>query len=66
MYKRFSAHIPDLTDLSGVVRETTNRVENIVSGGGGGGGTVGNSSSAQRNSLPAPPPELQKSNTSMY
>lgn len=58
MYKRFSSHIPDLTDLSGVVRETTNRVENIVSGGG--------SARASTGAAPAPPTELQKSNTSMY
>lgn len=48
VYKRLSAHItldlPDLPDLSGVVRETTNRVEHMMSqarqshGGGGGGG----------------------------
>lgn len=35
VYKRLSAHItlelPDLPDLSGVVRETTNRVENMMS-----------------------------------
>lgn len=35
VYKRLSAHItidlPDLPDLSGVVRETTNRVEHIMS-----------------------------------
>lgn len=49
VYKRLSAHItldlPDLPDLSGVVRETTNRVEHMMSqarqshGGGGGGGS---------------------------
>lgn len=35
VYKRLSAHItmdlPDLTDFSGVVRETTNRMENMMS-----------------------------------
>uniref|UniRef100_A0A1B0CQW8 Protein MEF2BNB homolog n=2 Tax=Lutzomyia longipalpis TaxID=7200 RepID=A0A1B0CQW8_LUTLO len=35
VYKRLSAHItlelPDLPDISGVVRETTNRVENMMS-----------------------------------
>ncbi len=35
VYKRLSAHItldlPDLPDLSGVVRETTNRVEHMMS-----------------------------------
>ena len=35
VYKRLSAHItldlPDLTDISGVVRETTSRVENMMS-----------------------------------
>lgn len=34
VYKRLSAHItldlPDLPDLSGVVRETTNRMENMM------------------------------------
>lgn len=31
VYKRLSAHIPDIaTDISGVMRETTNRVENIM------------------------------------
>lgn len=35
VYKRFSAHLtldlPDLPDFSGVMRETTNRVENMMS-----------------------------------
>lgn len=35
VYKRLSAHLtldlPDLPDLSGVVRETTNRVEHMMS-----------------------------------
>lgn len=34
VYKRFSAHLtldfPDMPDFSGVVRDTTNRVENIM------------------------------------
>lgn len=31
VYKRFSAHIPlEIPDISGVMRETTNRVENIM------------------------------------
>lgn len=30
VYKRFSAHIPLDLDISGVMRETTNRVENIM------------------------------------
>lgn len=56
VYKRLSAHItmdlPDLPDLSGVVRETTTRVENMMA--------QARSSSHGSNS------ELQRSHTTLH
>lgn len=55
VYKRLSAHItldlPDLPDLSGVVRETTNRVEHMMS--------------SARSSNPGTS-ELQRSHTTLH
>ncbi|XP_055843744.1 BLOC-1-related complex subunit 8 homolog [Episyrphus balteatus] len=56
VYKRFSAHLTldlnDLPDFSGVMRETTNRVENMMS---------------NRSSAPVDNPmELQRSHTTLH
>lgn len=55
VYKRLSAHItldlPDLPDLSGVVRETTSRVENMM---------------AQARNSSNYTPELQRSHTTLH
>ena len=61
VYKRFSAHIttldlPDLPDLSGVVRETTTRVEHIMS--------QARSSTPNNNNNNTP--ELQRSYTTLH
>lgn len=57
VYKRLSAHItldlPDLTDFSGVVRETTHRVENMMS-----------RNTTQPSTSNAP--ELQRSHTTLH
>lgn len=59
VYKRLSAHItldlPDLPDISGVVRETTNRVEHMMS--------QARSSSSANGVGPA---ELQRSYTTLH
>ena len=53
IYKRFSAHLPlEIPDIGGVMRETTNRVENYM-GMNNGGGT-----STQA--------ELQRSHTTLH
>lgn len=56
VYKRLSAHItldlPDLSDLSGVVRETTNRVEHMMT--------------QARNSTMYNGNELQRSHTTLH
>ena len=58
VYKRLSAHItldlPDLTDFSGVVRETTNRMENMMSR------TNENQGTTSVN------PEMQRSHTTLH
>ncbi|XP_055539219.1 BLOC-1-related complex subunit 8 homolog [Wyeomyia smithii] len=60
VYKRLSAHItldlPDLPDISGVVRETTNRVEHMMS----------QARSSSSNSSGAAPAELQRSYTTLH
>ncbi|XP_053697226.1 BLOC-1-related complex subunit 8 homolog [Sabethes cyaneus] len=60
VYKRLSAHItldlPDLPDISGVVRETTNRVEHMMS-------QARSSSSTSSGGGPA---ELQRSYTTLH
>ncbi|XP_058446990.1 BLOC-1-related complex subunit 8 homolog [Malaya genurostris] len=59
VYKRLSAHItldlPDLSDFSGVVRETTNRVEHIMS-----------HARSSSNSNVSGPAELQRSYTTLH
>ncbi|CAG9798504.1 unnamed protein product [Chironomus riparius] len=53
IYKRFSAHLPlEIPDIGGVMRETTNRVENYM-GINNGGGTSSQS-------------ELQRSHTTLH
>ncbi|XP_055639470.1 BLOC-1-related complex subunit 8 homolog isoform X2 [Toxorhynchites rutilus septentrionalis] len=59
VYKRFSAHItldlPELPDISGVVRETTNRVEHMMS-----------QARHSSNSSGTGPAEMQRSYTTLH
>lgn len=59
VYKRLSAHItmdlPDLTDFSGVVRETTNRMENMMS-----------RANATNQGTTTANPEMQRSHTTLH
>ncbi|EDW64567.2 BLOC-1-related complex subunit 8 homolog [Drosophila virilis] len=61
VYKRFSAHLalelPDLPDFSGVMRDTTQRMETIIATGQG----LTNISTTQSNSV-----ELQRSHTTLH
>uniref|UniRef100_A0A182NTC6 Uncharacterized protein n=1 Tax=Anopheles dirus TaxID=7168 RepID=A0A182NTC6_9DIPT len=71
VYKRLSAHItldlPDLTDLSGVVRETTNRVEHMMSQARNSNSNINNNPSGSTNSTTATGPvELQRSYTTLH
>ncbi|XP_050088180.1 BLOC-1-related complex subunit 8 homolog [Anopheles aquasalis] len=73
VYKRLSAHItldlPDLTDLSGVVRETTNRVEHMMSQARNSNSSINNPStgtSTATNAAGSGPQELQRSYTTLH
>lgn len=59
VYKRLSAHItldlPDMSDLSGVVRETTNRVEHMMS-----------QAASSRHSTGSTSETLQRSHTTLH
>uniref|UniRef100_A0A182KGQ2 Uncharacterized protein n=1 Tax=Anopheles christyi TaxID=43041 RepID=A0A182KGQ2_9DIPT len=69
VYKRLSAHItldlPDLTDLSGVVRETTNRVEHMMSQARNSNSNINNNASTGTASTGGPT-ELQRSYTTLH
>ncbi|XP_053665121.1 BLOC-1-related complex subunit 8 homolog [Anopheles marshallii] len=69
VYKRLSAHItldlPDLTDISGVVRETTNRVEHMMSQARNSNSNINNNPPAATNSTGGPA-ELQRSYTTLH
>uniref|UniRef100_A0A182ITY3 Uncharacterized protein n=2 Tax=Anopheles atroparvus TaxID=41427 RepID=A0A182ITY3_ANOAO len=69
VYKRLSAHItldlPDLTDFSGVVRETTNRVEHMMSQARNSNSNINNNSSGTT-STTGGPTELQRSYTTLH
>lgn len=71
VYKRLSAHItldlPDLPDLSGVVRETTNRVEHMMSQARHSTGySIGTSSGGGGSGNPAGSEQLQRSHTTLH
>uniref|UniRef100_A0A182P4B7 Uncharacterized protein n=1 Tax=Anopheles epiroticus TaxID=199890 RepID=A0A182P4B7_9DIPT len=71
VYKRLSAHItldlPDLTDLSGVVRETTNRVEHMMSQARNSNNNINNNPPAgTTSSSTGGPTELQRSYTTLH
>ncbi|XP_049537837.1 BLOC-1-related complex subunit 8 homolog [Anopheles darlingi] len=73
VYKRLSAHItldlPDLTDLSGVVRETTNRVEHMMSQARNSNSSINNAPAGTSTSTSAAgsgPQELQRSYTTLH
>ncbi|XP_041777637.1 BLOC-1-related complex subunit 8 homolog [Anopheles merus] len=70
VYKRLSAHItldlPDLTDLSGVVRETTNRVEHMMSQARNSNSNINNNPPAGTANSTAGPAELQRSYTTLH
>ncbi|XP_053674829.1 BLOC-1-related complex subunit 8 homolog [Anopheles nili] len=69
VYKRLSAHItldlPDLTDLSGVVRETTNRVEHMMSQARNSNSNINNNPPGTSNATGGPA-ELQRSYTTLH
>ncbi|XP_058125963.1 BLOC-1-related complex subunit 8 homolog [Anopheles ziemanni] len=70
VYKRLSAHItldlPDLTDFSGVVRETTNRVEHMMSQARNSNSNINNNSTGTASTTGAGPTELQRSYTTLH
>uniref|UniRef100_A0A182Q9D2 Uncharacterized protein n=1 Tax=Anopheles farauti TaxID=69004 RepID=A0A182Q9D2_9DIPT len=71
VYKRLSAHItldlPDLTDLSGVVRETTNRVEHMMSQARNSNSSINNNPSGSTSTTSGTgPTELQRSYTTLH
>ncbi|XP_052864773.1 BLOC-1-related complex subunit 8 homolog [Anopheles cruzii] len=70
VYKRLSAHItldlPDLTDLSGVVRETTNRVEHMMSQARNSNSNIHNNTTGTTNGATSGPQELQRSYTTLH
>ncbi|XP_052898862.1 BLOC-1-related complex subunit 8 homolog [Anopheles moucheti] len=70
VYKRLSAHItldlPDLTDISGVVRETTNRVEHMMSQARNSNSNINNNPPTATNSSTGGPAELQRSYTTLH
>uniref|UniRef100_A0A182WFJ9 Uncharacterized protein n=1 Tax=Anopheles minimus TaxID=112268 RepID=A0A182WFJ9_9DIPT len=69
VYKRLSAHItldlPDLTDISGVVRETTNRVEHMMSQARNSNSNINNNPPSATSSTGGPA-ELQRSYTTLH
>ncbi|XP_035912871.1 BLOC-1-related complex subunit 8 homolog [Anopheles stephensi] len=70
VYKRLSAHItldlPDLTDISGVVRETTNRVEHMMSQARNSNSSINNNPPGGGANSTAGPAELQRSYTTLH